>query len=215
MAKVFDGELSLGDIIQEYPNMIAFSLLLLIGYLIQGLLAGGFTSSSVFPYAKQLSLPVQVIVSPWFHAGPEKLFMNWIMIVPGCFFVERRSNPNHLFLYMSLSGYIANFLPPVIGMGGKGLGASGILYGLWANIGVFQFIKSTSAIAEGEYLRLALNLLLWIIGLFYILHGIGAYIGLVDAIPGVADAAHFVGVLIGGLWAIFQLGTDYWTNWNS
>ena len=117
--------------IRDYPATMAVLGVLMLVYTCQLVLAGSLRSGAGYEIANSLSSFSYLVLNPWLHSDHLHLVENAVVFAILGWWAERRTDPLQLGIFVVLTGYITNLVPPLFG-GGFGVGASGITNGLWA-----------------------------------------------------------------------------------
>lgn len=152
--------------------------------------------------------PQSILLSPWGHTTHSNFLNNLLLFIVSSAAVERITGTKALVVFTAASGYFANLLPPILGIGGPGVGISGAFYGLWTIVATLYFIEFLDDVFNGLHYSSILILFLTTWGLTTTKEGIFEFFGLSTPNPGIAVGAHFIGVLFGLLFALTWLATN-------
>lgn len=123
--------------------------------------------------------------------------MNLALFTPFALSVERRSDSGVYLFYLIVVGYAGAF-SNFVGVGGLGVGISGLSYSVQAREAVF---RARSLKIEGSFQ----DGLVFVIAAFLVVIGLLQAFGAIPSPQGAADIAHFVGISIGVIWQLFGL----------
>lgn len=143
-----------------------------------------------------------LLASPLVHSSHGHLLGNLSLLLPGGAVAERLVDRRSYVGFVYAVGALSNVLPPVLGVGGFGVGISGAFYGLFAFVGVAYVAK---AYATSSLLRRFLYTFVGVFGLSFALSGVQQWVGAEPVAPGTATGAHLLGVLFGLGWAVWWL----------
>jgi len=153
-----------------------------------------YTSSRTLlnSFPREAKIFIAATIGPFIHQGPRHLTDNLgVLLVAGAY-LEYQYNRRFLYLFYPLVGYLAAWVPLLMGSAGS-VGASGVTFGLTS----WLLVHSISRLLEMGY-EGALDL--------RILHFTAVFFGLVKAREAVAllgimdgadDVTHFFGAFIG------------------
>lgn len=153
------------------------------------------------------------LLSPWVHTSHSNFLNNLALLVLSAAAVERKTGTKILVIFTGVSGYYANLLPPMIGIGSLGVGISGTFYGLWAFVAILYLSELLDDAFNGLHYSSILTFLLFSFGLTITVKGVSEFFGLSTFFglsppgSGIALGAHFIGVLLGILLAFVWLAT--------
>jgi hypothetical protein len=186
---------------RDYTATLTVAAILIIVYLGQLAVAGSLHSEAAFLAVR--ALPVgYLIFNPWIHSFHRHLVENLAMFVLLASWAERRVNSSHLAVAIIVTGYSTNLVPPVVGFGGPGVGASGITNALWAYFTGTQLARFSSAVNDNPpNFRTAISHLAYFgIGLVFVLQSFAEFLGYVPVTQNTATGAHLLGVCLGFGW---------------
>lgn len=153
------------------------------------------------------------LLSPWAHTSHSNFLNNLVLFVISAAAVERKTGTKIFIVFTGVSGYYANLLSPILGIGTPGVGISGVFYGLYAFIAILYLFEFLDHGFNGLHYLSVPTFLLFSIGLTMTIKGIAEFFGLSPVLgltppgQGVALGAHFIGVLLGILLAFVWLAT--------
>jgi membrane associated rhomboid family serine protease len=192
--------------VRTYPVTLAVLGLLGTVYAGQLLLAGSLDSGAAYGMANDLSSRSYLLFNPWIHSTHNHLLQNTIFFSILGWWTEQRINSLHFWIVVMATGYLTNLAPAMLGLGGFGIGASGITNALWAHFTAVQLSAYQKAVQKRnvEVRRVVGRLFFFFIGLVFVLKSAAEYFGYVTPPVGAATGAHLLGILIGFGWFTYR-----------
>lgn len=186
----------------EIRVTVGMVVLLMVVYAGQLVVAGTLRDGAAFTVATDLPPRAYIALSPWLHSTHQHFLGNvlGLSLIGG--WLERRVNRGQYVWVVLLTGYVANLGPYLIGIGGLGVGASGILNVGWTYFGLEQLENFAETVADesATVSTIGLAFLLYLVGMVIPVAAVLQYVGAMDVAAGVATGTHIVGVGIGGTW---------------
>ena len=175
---------------------------MLIVYAGQLVLAGSLRFGAAYTVANNLPTNYYLALNPWLHSDHLHIFQNALLFVIFGAWSERKIGTKQFVTGAIIIGYITNIAPSLLGIGGLGIGASGITNALETYFVLFQLSQYTKATYADppQYRKAAKHLILFFIVTILVLKSIAEYFGYITPASGVAVGGHFIGVLLGLTW---------------
>lgn len=172
----------------------------------QLILAGSLRSGAAYEIANTLSTTTYLALNPWLHSYHLHLVENAVVFAILGLWAERRIDSFQFGLFVVVTGYVTNLVPPVLG-DGFGVGASGITNALWAYFTAMQLSAYQSEMQREslELQRAGIHLFLSFIGLIFVLRSIAEFSGFVSSPAGTATGSHLLGVMLGFGWFAYHI----------
>lgn len=191
---------------RDYTATLTVAAILIIVYLGQLAVAGSLHPEAAFLAIRALPDVGYLLLNPWIHSFHRHLVENLAMFVLLAGWVERRVNSAHLAVAIIVAGYSTNLVPPVIGFGGLGVGASGITNALWAYFTGTQLVRFSSELnSNSPGFRTAIPYLAFFgIGLVFVLQTLAEFLGYIPVTQNTATGAHLFGVCLGFGWVALR-----------
>lgn len=174
-------------------------------YACQLLLAGSLRSGAGYEIANSLPSIAVLALSPWLHSYHLHLVENMVVFALLGLWAERRIDSLQFGLFVVVTGYITNLVPPLFG-GGFGVGASGITNVLWTfftatQLSALQYEMQQESL---ELQRAGIHLIFSFIGLIFVLRSIAEFGEFVSPPAGTATGSHLLGVVLGFGWFTYH-----------
>lgn len=164
------------------------------------MLVGSFGPESAYRAIDLIPTRLSFILLPWLHSSHSHIVQNVILFLLFGVWAEQRHSTDWFLIGILMTGYLTAWLPKFVGIGGLGVGISGITFAFLSYFAVIQFFEylqrmnSESPQWKGVIWKFALMA----VGLvFGPMRGIGQYLGYVSTQPGTAVGAHLTGTVIG------------------
>jgi len=188
------------------PATSSFLALMAGVYLGQLALAGSLSSEAAFTVIDGLHRFVYTLLNPWLHSYHLHILQNAVILGLLGWWAEGTVGSNSFTIAVILSGYTTNLAPYLVGLGGLGVGASGITNMLWAFFLASQLLGYVHAMAaEQGSKRQAMIHLGWVfVALIFVVKTVAEFVGYSPAPDNAAVGAHLVGVLLGFCWFILR-----------
>jgi len=176
-------------------------------YGLQLLIAGRLSMDAAYTVVPRPPSIEYFLLTPWVHSSHLHVLENLTLFGIFGWWTERQLGTDSFVVVVLVAGYLTNLLPSVIGIGGLGVGLSGVTNMLAGYVTVKQlWLLSKGGLFEANIPWT----LLWcavsfFLGLIIVVHSIAEFTGLIDPATGIATGVHFVGVMLGFAVAIVTL----------
>lgn len=150
------------------------------------------------------------LLAPWMHAGFGHIWQNLLVFSLLGVGVERRVGWLSFGTFAVLIGYLALYLPVVLGYGGLSRGASGLTMALTGYAVPVLFVILTSRIDafEQKWREVVVGILI-LFSLFYLTFDSGVtvkrFFYLAERPEGVSVSSHFTGLVLGAMWFVWRM----------
>lgn len=203
-----DGVAVVEDRMTGGKGTLVFVALLCCVYAIQLYFAnsnGYFAAYDVVHRVMQRNPIVHILFSPFVHSSHGHLANNILFLIIGGIIVEDRVGWKKLITFTYITGVITNTIPYYLKFGDLSVGISGASFGLWTFFGLYYTYISIYERYYSDYNNLPIIfIVISIFGLLYIGVGVAVFFGWIIGQPGGAKGAHFLGILLGGFWVLFD-----------
>jgi len=190
------------EFLRSIPGTIGILLLMSTVYGIQLFIAGSVEFGAAFTAIERSPELLYFSFNPWLHSTHNHIFQNALLFVLFGAWTERKIGTERFVTGVVIIGYTTNIAPRLLGIGGFGLGASGITNALEAYFLLFQIVAMQKAFTDEplQYQKVSKHFILFFIALIFVLKSIAEFFGFLTPEPGVAAGGHFIGVLLGFAW---------------
>jgi membrane associated rhomboid family serine protease len=173
-----------------------------IVYVGQLIIAGNIDSSAAFTAIEELPDLGYFLLNPWLHSTHNHIFQNTLLFALFGAWTERKTGTETFVIGVIIIGYTTNLATGILGIGGFGIGISGITNALETYFVLFQLAVYSKAMKAdpAQYRKAAMHIVLFFIALILVLKSILEFVGYITPNPGVATGAHFIGVVMGAAW---------------
>ncbi len=187
---------------RRYEATVGYLVFVGLVYCGQLAIAGSLRSGAAYGVAVEVPSTAYYLLSPWLHGTHGHVVENLVLFGLFAWWIEPRVGSRRFAVAVTLSGYATTVGPAVLGLGGRGLGASGITNCLAAFclLERLRVARERSPTDTDDWTRRAASVVTPALAAGIVTKSVGEYVGVLAPTPGVATGSHLVGVVLGFGW---------------